>query len=353
MRKFAVLNIFFLAFVFLIAALCPVGEASVLVENGTLVKARVAEGKITQALITVTADGGPKLNTLQVDYPELSILAVTASLSVKKGSYKVELLENGRTSLTLNADGRKTAKGSGSLSVNATGEVQYRVLAKNAKDVVFELSFSPPVVPEVVRSSQAVSAGKSAEGTEEGLTLALTCLAGKDCRLQARNMSRTKAYRGILFQVDYSMLETDEFVEKSNGAPSETFFSRAKWGDWPIGLVFGGPPRDIKIKLVKAEEIDPATVTTAGPGRPQNSVRLLSSSDKQPKGGVVDLPVAQPGQYFPTSSQIISMRFFESGYGSLAHKQRAYAAEFVAADVRFINWELNLHLSGAGKKAGV
>jgi hypothetical protein len=352
MREFAKLNIIFLTTCFLITAFCPACPAATLKENGMLVKAVAAEGKITQALVTVkTANGGPKMNNLQVDYPGSTILSVTASLSVKKGSYKVELLENGRTSFTLRADGRKTVKGSGKMTVNDVGSVQYRVLARQARGVVLDLSFSTPVLPEPARPDRTVSSGRSTDGNEDSVMLALTCLAGKNCRLQVRNMSKTMAYRNILFQVDYDMMELERTVKKSKRGTIEDVLFPGKAGDWPIGLVFGEPPRGIKIKLVTAEAIDPAIIAAPGPDQRKNDVRSLVPVETQPQSDpVANAPAPQPGQIIPAIDQILSMRFFESGYGALPHNQRIYLTEFLAADVRFINWELNLHHPAPGKR---
>jgi hypothetical protein len=165
-----------------------------------------------------------------------------------------------------------------------------------------------------------------------------------------RNISTTKAYRNILFQIDYNVMELEETIERSKRGTIEEVLFPGKVGDWPIGLVFGKPPRDIKIKLVTAEEIDPATVAAPGPGQPKNNILPLISPEKEKKSGAVDIPVPIPGQIIPASDQILSMRFFESGYGSRPQNQRIYLTEFLAADVRFINWELNLRHPAPGKR---
>jgi hypothetical protein len=352
MRKFADFGIFSLAVIFFITVFRPVCMAADLAESGVQVKALAAEGETTQARVTVKkANGGPKVNTLQVDYPGSTILSTTASLSVKKGFYKIELLENGRTSLILKAQGRKTVQGSGRLSVNAAGLVQFRVLAKNAKDVVLQLSFSSTGVVKPEKSTETVSSASASAGSKDSVSMTLTCLAGKNCRLQVRNMSTDKAYRNISFQIDYQMMELEGSVQKSKRGIIEDVLSPNKAGEWPLGLVFGEPPRDIRIKLLTFEAIDPSTAAASGPDRPKNNVLPLINSEKPQKSETTaaPMPAELPGQLIPTAAQIILMRFFESGHGSLDYNKRMYATEFPAADVHFINWELNLHHPDFGK----
>ncbi len=271
-------GIFFLAGILLSIVFSSPCLAAELKENGLQVNPAVSGGKIAALKVTIkTANGGPKVNALQLDYPDSTILITTASLTVKKGLYKIELLEKGQPSLTLTAQAGKTVKGNGRLSVNAGGTVQYRVTAKKAKDVAFDLSFSPLNAPVESRVSQT-----SSEAVEsDGLNLKLTCSAGKNCRLQVQNMSRSKAYRNILFQIDYKMLTREGTIEKSKSGGIGDALLPNITGEWPIGLVFGETPKDIKVILIKADAVDPASITSPAIDQQKNSAIPLISSEKQ------------------------------------------------------------------------
>jgi hypothetical protein len=168
------------------------------------------------------------------------------------------------------------------MSVNAGGAVQYRVTAKRAKDVAFKLSFSPLPVQDEPPVSQTSSENKlSSDG--DGLNLRLTCIAGKNCRLQVQNMSKSKAYRNILFQIDYKMMTIKDALEKSKRGTVADALLPGKTGEWQIGLVFGEPPKDITVSLIKADAVDPAEVTARDIDQQKNNVLPLISPEQQKK----------------------------------------------------------------------
>ena len=104
----------------------------------------VEGGKVCGAKITVeSSNGGPGIVKMQADYQPGTILLATASLTVEKGYYKVELLNNGKTSLVMEAKDGKIIKGTGRMSANTDGDVVYRVTSKNAKNSCLELSLKP------------------------------------------------------------------------------------------------------------------------------------------------------------------------------------------------------------------
>ncbi|MGV8058131.1 MAG: hypothetical protein AB2L12_08935 [Smithellaceae bacterium] len=282
--------IFFLAgaFVFIFSSsLCLAAE---LEEKGLQVDRSLTGGKVTLVKVIINAaEGGPKVSTLQLDYPASTILITSATLTVKKGSYKVELLENDKASLTLTAKAGKTVKGDCRLSVDAQGAVQYRVTAKKAKDVAFDLSFKP--AQDDLRVSQAYSEEKlSEEG--DGLNLSLACVAGKNCRLQAQNMSPSKAYRNILIQIDYKVMAREDALEKSRSCIIKGVLLPGKTGDWPISLVFGEPPKDMKISLITVDEVDPDEVTPPLTEQQKDMVIPLMSLESQKKSDVKAEPAA-------------------------------------------------------------
>jgi hypothetical protein len=274
MRCFAKTSVFFLAVIFLLNVFSSVCLAAELKEKGLKVIPLVSGGKITGAKVMINAaNGGPKINVLQLNYPYPTVLITTASLTVKKGFYKIELLEKDKPSLTLAAQAGQTVKGNDRLSVSSSGAVQYRVTAKKAKNVVFNLSFSPVAAPV---ASQVRTSIETPEG--DRLNLALTCIAGKNCRLQMQNMSRSKAYRNILFQIDYKMMMGENTVEKSKSGGIEDVLLPDKTGEWPIELVFGEPPKDIKVSLIKADAVDPALITVSSIDQRKNSVIPLTNT---------------------------------------------------------------------------
>jgi hypothetical protein len=291
MKYFTKSGIYFLAVIFLFTIFGSACLAAELKEKGLQVTPSLSGGKIAGVKVTINAaNGGPKVNVLQLNYPGSTVLITTASLTAKKGFYKIELLEADKPSLTLATQGGKTVKGNGRLSVLASGAVQYRVTAKKAKKVVLNLSFSPLVVQDESRVSRIYSEGKiSPEG--DGLKLGLTCGAGKNCRLQAWNMSRSKAYRNILFQINYKMMTREGSLEKSKSGGIEDVLLPDKTGEWPIDLVFGEPPKDVKVLLIKADAVDPAGIT-APTGDQQNNriIPLTPSSGKQKENNTTAKP---------------------------------------------------------------
>ena len=279
MNDFAKSNVFFLAGILLSIVFSSACLAAELEEKGQQVNPSVSGGKITLVKVIINAaNGGPQANTLQLDYPDATILITAASLTVKKGFCKVELLEKGKPSLTLTAQGKKTVKGNGRLSVSGGGSVQYRVIAKKAKDVVFNLSFSPLAAQDESRVSQTSSESVDSEG----LNLRLTCIGGgKNCRLQMQNMSRSKAYQNILFQIDYKIITREGTIEKSKSGGIEEVLFPNKTGEWPIDLVFGETPKDIKVLLIKADAVDPAGISVRGNNQQKNSIIPLTSLEKK------------------------------------------------------------------------
>ena len=125
--------------------------AAKLDESNIHISQSVNEGKVSGAKITVdTSNGGPEIVRMQADYPPDTVIQVEASLTVKEGSYKVELLNKGKASLVLTAKDGKVAKGKGKMSAIANGDVEYRVTSKNAKKAYLELSLKA-----VANASQA------------------------------------------------------------------------------------------------------------------------------------------------------------------------------------------------------
>lgn len=296
MKCLAKCGVFFLVGVLLsivFSTSCPAAEYE---EKGLQVIPLVSGGKIAGAkIILIAANGGPKINILQLNYPGSTVLMTSASLTVKKGFYKIEMLEKDKPSLTLTAQDGKTVKGNGRLSVSASSALQYRVTAKKAKYVVFNLSFSP--VPDESQVSRTSAEEKASTGGD-GLSLKLNCIAGNNCLLQVQNMSRSKAYRNILFQIDYRMMTRDGTIEKSKSGGIDDALLPEKTGQWPLDIVFGEPPKDIKVSLIKADAVDPAGITV--PAADQHTI-VLPLFETKKESDITSVP-AVPAAAEPPAS---------------------------------------------------
>lgn len=260
---------------FLLIILFPfIGKAAEMEENGLRVSPPLSRDKITHVQVMIdSADGGPKVKTLQLGYSASTVLVTAASLTVKKGSYKIELLGNDQPAVTLSAQNGKTVKAAGRMNVSAEGAVQYRVTAKKAKGIAFDLSFNP--YQEEVRGS-SVYAEEKLSLNGDILKLKLTCVAGKDCLLEVQNLSPSKACRNIFFRIDYKIMTQTETVEKNKSGIIEDILPPGKTGKWPVGLVFGEPPKDIKIAVIRADAVDAAQVTApSGNFQKSGAIELL------------------------------------------------------------------------------
>lgn len=242
----------------------------------------VTGGKITGVkVILKAANGGSKINILQLNYPGSTVLLTKASLTVKKGYYKIELLDLDKTSLTLTSRGGKTATGDGRLTVNASGAAKYRVTAKKAKDIVLNLSFNPLVTKDEPEVSQSTKVEKKSSGGGDGLSLKLVCTAGKNCFLQIQNMSNSKAYRNISFRIDYKMMAVEGTIVKSKSGSIKDVVLPENAEEWPVALVFGEPPKDMGVSLIEAEAVDPAAIKMAGDEQKKSVIPLLSLKKPQ------------------------------------------------------------------------
>ncbi|MEN6622913.1 MAG: hypothetical protein ABFD50_15365 [Smithella sp.] len=250
-------------------------------EDGLQTIPFLTEGKITGVrVILKAANGGSKINILQLNYPASTVLITNASLTAKKGYYKIELLDMGKPSLTLTSRGGKAVTGDGRLTVNASGAAQYKVTAKKAKDIVLNLSFSPVIKKDEPKISQISKVEKKSSGGGDGLSLKLICSAGKNCIIQAQNLSSSKAYRNIYFRIDYKMMTGEGSIEKSKSGNIKDIVLPDKTEDFPIAIVFGEPPKDMGISIIKAETVDPAAIKVQAADEQKKSVISLSSLKK-------------------------------------------------------------------------
>ncbi|HET6420734.1 MAG TPA: hypothetical protein VFG19_11290 [Geobacteraceae bacterium] len=138
-----------------------------LTENSVETSQSVKDGKVSAARITVeSSNGGPEIIKMRTDYPARAVLQVEASLTVKEGYYKVELLNSGKPSLVLEAKDGKTVRVKGRMSVTSGGDVEYRVTSRNARNSCLELSFTP-VSKALSQSTKRMPANRNADRLSE------------------------------------------------------------------------------------------------------------------------------------------------------------------------------------------
>jgi hypothetical protein len=371
MKNITRINILLPAIIFLLTVFCSVCGATKLQEKGLQINTSLTDGKVSGARATVDrAHGGPKIYSLKVEYPAATILTANVSLTNKAGYYRIELLEKGKPTLSLVAKDGKSVQGSGRISVNDKGEVQYRVTAIKAKGIVYEIAFSGLAGNSDALGEKPKSAGKVVVADGD-LALTLVCLQGKNCRIRIQNNSKTKAYRNIYFEIIYRVMTAGEDADKVKvGTIADTVLP-GTGNEWPIRLVFGEPPKIIKVALVKKEAVDPATLEATIPEQKNNKAIPVAAAEKNKKdeqavsstsSSAASLPPAgtvktvaaaasaEPVRIVITNKDVTSLRFFESGAESVPVEERQYKNEFVAANIRFINWELNMLHPAPGKK---
>ena len=92
-------------------------------------KIKKANGSIEEE---IEVDGGPGL-----------ILDADVTLSVERGSFKIELLgENGQVTLTLEARDGQAVSGHGQMVVDTFDEANYRVTATEAENVEYTIEYT-------------------------------------------------------------------------------------------------------------------------------------------------------------------------------------------------------------------
>jgi hypothetical protein len=389
-KKFIKLNIILPAVILLLPGFCAVCGATKLQEKGLQINTSMTGGKVSGAKATIdAAHGGPKIYSLKVAYPAATILTATVSLNNNKGYYRIELLEKGKVTLNLAAKDGKAVQGSGRISVNKHGEVQYRVTALKAKGVTYEMAFASLAAKTVMPNSAVPAAQpkpttaemivaptvkpKPAEkAAEQGNDLALTiaCLPGKKCLIRVQNNSKTKAYRNIHFVINYRVMTEQDYIQKAKvGVIDDTLFPLIA-DEWPLSLIFGEPPKDIRVALVKAEAIEPSPVKKNVIEAKNNKVTPLTAVEKSKKDESLTVPASPPAtsaakattatppamplpRIIVTNKQLSSLRFFENGSQPGPVGARLYKNEFIAADTRFIYWELNMRNPAPGKRVAL
>ena len=249
----------------------------------------------------------------------------------------------------------KTDIGSGRVSVNATGAIQYRVTAINARDVTIEMFLNTLTDGSANRKVIEQDEDKQVLSNKD-LRLSLACKPGENCNLTIQNKSKIKAYRNIAFQIRYKMTTDQGEKEIVKSSIIEDILMPKTTDDWPIALVFGEVPRDLKVRLSNAEAIKPPAKSTAKEtvkkGKPQPSVEKAAAAKdatppSPPSASTATVPEAPPIK----EKELETLRFYESkSSAAISYDKRIYKNEFVASKSNFINWELNFQHSIPAKK---
>jgi hypothetical protein len=347
-RKFSIIM---MMVIFLLSGMMSSGLAATLHEKNLTFANAIKDGKATSIATIKEANGGPEIKAWKVKQPKVTI-PVTVSLSVKQGSYKIEFFDDDNVSLVLTSTSKNGEKvsDSGPVTVNDNGEIKYRVTAKKASGVTITLSFVPVVSSDEKNKAffENPQAAIKASISQSDLTLTLSCMAGKYCRLQVQNTNPSVAYSNISFNIEYNEMASPEPDKKSRSGRIEEPLLPGSSGEWQMGMAFGAPPKDIKIKFITADAVDPATIKRSDSGQKKNDLIRLAKKDQEKKSPAPAL--ASPSKYLPTTNDFQLLRFFESDPNALPLADRKYKSEFIAEETRFINWELNLTHPAPGKK---
>lgn len=331
-------------------------SAANLQENGFKLTTTLDDNKVSTVNINIaSANGGPKINSLQVNYPKATILVGTVTLSDKSGYYRLELLENGKPTLAISVKDGKTDVGSGRISVNATGAIQYRVTAIKAKEVGVEMFFTTLAGGKESKKSVEQEEDKGAPSNSD-LRLSLACKPGENCDLTIQNKSKLKAYRNIAFQIRYKMTTDQGEKEVIKSSKIEDVLMPKSTDAWPIALVFAEVPKDLRVRLTNAEAMKPpakpVVKEAVKKGKPQSPTeKAVAAKDTTPPP-LLNVSAATAPEPPPSKGkELETLRFYESKSSAvISYDKRIYKNEFVASKSNFVNWELNFQHSIPVKK---
>lgn len=86
---------------------------------------------------------GTALQDIETEGYAGAVLEADVTLSVGKGSFKIELLgEEDEVTLSLEARDGQSASGSGQMTADAFGEASYRITANEAEDVEYTIEYT-------------------------------------------------------------------------------------------------------------------------------------------------------------------------------------------------------------------
>jgi hypothetical protein len=91
----------------------------------------------------ISKANGTTIRDIEVTGTADLVMEVDVTLSVGKGSYKIELLgEDDQVTLTLEARDGETVSGHGQMVPDSFGEARYRVTALEAENVAYSLEYT-------------------------------------------------------------------------------------------------------------------------------------------------------------------------------------------------------------------
>ena len=93
--------------------------------------------------VRVNKANGSTVQDLEIDVIPGVVLEASVTLTVEKGTFKIELLgEEDEATLTLEARDGQTVSGQGQMYVDTFGETSYRVTATEAENVDYVIEYS-------------------------------------------------------------------------------------------------------------------------------------------------------------------------------------------------------------------
>jgi hypothetical protein len=351
------LNYLLAASIILLLLSSSICGAADLQENIFKLTPTLVDNKVSTVNINIaSANGGPKINSLQVNYPKATILLAAVTLAGKSGYYRLELMENGKPTLAISVKDGKTGIGNGRVGVNASGAIQYRVTAINAQDVTIEIFFTE--VKDNTDSAKVIEQEDDRQTpSHSDLHLSFACKPGENCNLTIQNKSKVKAYHNMAFQIRYKTTTDQGEKEIVKNGVIEDILMPKTTDDWPIALVFAKVPKDLRVSLSDAEAVKPSaksvakeTVKKGKQQPPAEKVAIAKDTTPPPPPNIPAAKLQEPPPPIK-EKELETLRFYESKSSAvIPYDKRIYKNEFIASKSNFINWELNFQHSIPAKK---
>ena len=101
------------------------------------------DGRGGEETVKISKANGTATQSIELKDETSVLMDVDVTLSVGKGSYKIELLgRNEQVTLALEARDGKTVTGRGQMAADAFGDADYRVTAVEAENVAYTLKYT-------------------------------------------------------------------------------------------------------------------------------------------------------------------------------------------------------------------
>jgi hypothetical protein len=93
--------------------------------------------------VQISTANGSVEESIEIEDGSGTTLDARVILTVRKGSYKIELLgADGEVTLSLEAAGNETVTGQGHMAVDSFGEANYRVTAVDAESIEYIIEYT-------------------------------------------------------------------------------------------------------------------------------------------------------------------------------------------------------------------